>query len=315
MKMMNFTSGRHLSPSLVYEGKISAGQKQKKSEGGFEYNTGDMLVFKGYMSDRPGSMLSDTITDNPSVSSVYGFSFEKTARIAILMYHKITDSIPADEYERTRTDFENDLIYIRDHGFTILSMEDLLLYRDGITKLMYDGIIITFDDGYESIFSIANPLLADYGMPATFFLTTEWIGTPGFSTWPEIWLMSQYINYKGIKPFVMGSHTSSHPYLEKSEPDFTTHQDYINFLNTELGDSKIWITDITGQQNIFLALPYGDGANNPDIINVAQENGYSGIRTSVWDSFTPETMNIYALPALPILSDTPIESIETYFNK
>jgi peptidoglycan/xylan/chitin deacetylase (PgdA/CDA1 family) len=315
IKMMNITASKNRPATLEYIGEISSGQSSKKGDGGFEYNTGDRLVFKGYMSDRPGSILSYIITDIPIAGSKYSFNFKKTARIVILTYHRITDSIPSDEYDRTRTDFENDLIYIRDHNFMLLSMDDLLLYKDGDLKLNYDGIIITFDDGYESNYSIAYPLLTTYKMPATFFLTTEWIDTPGFTLWSEVWLMSQYTDPDDKKPFVMGSHTSSHPYLEQSEPDFATHQDYLDFLNTELGDSKIWITDITGQPTMFLALPYGDGANNQDIINVAQEKGYSGIRTSVWDSFVPGTMDIYALPCIPVLSDTPIESIENYFNK
>ena len=118
----------------------------------------------------------------------------------------------------------------------------------------------------------------------------------------------------GNFPFVIGSHTSSHPYLEQSISNFPTHDAYLNFLNTELGDSKIWITDITGQSDIYLSLPYGDGANNQEIISVAKANGYSGIRTSMWDSFDPEKMNIYALPSIPILSDSPIEMIEDYLR-
>jgi hypothetical protein len=112
----------------------------------------------------------------------------------------------------------------------------------------------------------------------------------------------------------MGSHTSSHPFLEQSAQYFSTHEEYLNFLNTELNDSKTWIVDITGQPDIFLALPYGDGANNEDIINAAIENGYSGIRTSVWNSFTIEEMNLFALPGIPILSGSSIDIIENYLN-
>jgi hypothetical protein len=43
--------------------------------------------------------------------------------------------------------------------------------------------------------------------------------------------------------------------------------DYLNFLYTELNDSKNWIVDITGQPDLFLSLPFGDGAYNEDIIN------------------------------------------------
>jgi hypothetical protein len=86
------------------------------------------------------------------------------------------------------------------------------------------------------------------------------------------------------------------------------------FLNTELGDSKTWITDITGQDTIFMSLPYGNGANNADIIGSAASNGYTGIRTSVWNSFSPDSMNLFSLPSIPVLSDTKINIIENFLN-
>ena len=113
----------------------------------------------------------------------------------------------------------------------------------------------------------------------------------------------------------MASHTSSHPYLEQSAQYFGTHEEYLAFLRTELNDSKNWIVDVTGQTEIFLSLPYGDGANNQDIINIAMESGYSGIRTSMWNSFNIEEMNLFALPSIPILYDSSINIIENYFNR
>jgi len=300
--------------NLEYKGNSLQNSSPVKGSSDFEFNTGDNLIFRGYMTTVDGFVLSDTINDTPTTSKIYTFSFQKKNRIVILMYHKITDSIPGNEYERNSADFENDLVYLRDHKYQILSMEDLLLLQTHELELSTDGIILTFDDGYESNYSKVYPLLTQYRMPATFFLTTEWMETPDYMSWSEVWLMSQYSDTEGKRPFVMGSHTSSHPYLEQSAQSFPTHQDYLNFLNTELGDSKIWITDITGQSEIFLSLPYGDGANNLDIINTAIQNGYSGIRTSVWNSFTIEQMNLFSLPSIPILSDASISFIEDYLN-
>jgi peptidoglycan/xylan/chitin deacetylase (PgdA/CDA1 family) len=152
-------------------------------------------------------------------------------------------------------------------------------------------------------------------MPATFFLTTEWIETDDFMTWSEVWLMSGLINEFGQRMFKMGSHSSSHPYLQQSAGNFGTHEEYLTFLRTELNDSKNWIVDVTGQPDIFISLPYGDGANNQDIINIAIESGYSGIRTSMWNSFTIDEMNLFALPSIPILYDSSIDIIENYYNR
>ncbi|HUH58429.1 MAG TPA: polysaccharide deacetylase family protein, partial [Pseudomonadales bacterium] len=125
---------------------------------------------------------------------------------------------------------------------------------------------------------------------------------------------SECVHLESSNFISIGSHTSSHPFLEKSEQYFNTHGEYMDFLNIELGDSKHWIVDITHQPDVFLALPYGDGAYNQDIINSAAENGYKGIRTSVWNSFTVDEMNLFALPSIPILSDSSIDIIEYYFD-
>jgi peptidoglycan/xylan/chitin deacetylase (PgdA/CDA1 family) len=224
------------------------------------------------------------------------------------------DTTPKNEYERNLDDFKNDLLYIRKNNYQVLSLEDLLLIETGESELTSDGIIITFDDGFYSNYSMAFPLLSQYEMPGTFFIVPEWIGDTNYMTWPQVWDVSQYINDVGVKPFCIGSHTSSHPYLEQSAQYFTNHQDYLNFLSTELADSKNWIVDITGQTNIFLSLPFGDGAYNDDIISTAIYYGYKGIRTSVYNSFTADEIDLFALPGISILSHYSIDIIEDFLN-
>jgi peptidoglycan/xylan/chitin deacetylase (PgdA/CDA1 family) len=314
IKMINASNNCNSGVNLQYNGNKTIELNSKKGKSEFNYNTGDNLVFTGYMTDVTGLVVSDTITDTPAVSTTYTLRFEKIPRIVILMYHKITDSVPVDEYERNIADFENDLIYLQENNYRILSMEDLPQLQSGSLKLNSDGIIITFDDGYESNYTIVYPLLVKYRMAATFFLTTEWMETSDYMTWSEVWLMSQYLDPEGKSVFKMASHTSSHPFLEKSAQNFATHEEYLNFLYAELNDSRTWIVDITQQASIFLSLPYGDGANNQDIINTARTTGYSGIRTSVWNSFTVEKMNLYSLPSIPILSGTSINLIENYLK-
>ncbi len=299
-----------------HSGKLKSGLNE------FEYEPGDSLLLIGYMTNDTNTVISDTIIDRPELDKLYTFQFEKEHRIVIILYHEITDSVPGDitdsmpdnVYDRNSADFENDMKYIMGNNYQVLSINDLLLLQTGTLKLNSDGIIITFDDGYASNYTKAFPLLSGYYLPATFFIVPEWIGDSSYMTWPEVWQMSQYVNADGRKTFTIGSHTSSHPYLEKSAQYFSDHQDYLNFLFTELADSKNWIIDITGQENIFLSLPFGDGANNIDIINTAQFCGYKGIRTSVYNSFTADEMNIYALPCISILTNYSIQIIEEFLD-
>lgn len=283
------------------------------SKGEFDYFPGDSLRFTGYITRGTMLVLSDTIGDRPSETEDYIFSFTRENRIVILMYHDLVIGTPQNEYERNITYFENDLIYLRDN-YQILAIDDLPLLGSGAMELEKDAVIITFDDGYSSVYSLGLPLLSAYNMPATFFLVTEWMDTSPYLTWNEVWILSEYVNSEQKKLFSMGSHTSSHPFLEKSAQYFDTHQEYIDFLNIELGDSKEWIVDITRQSDIFLSLPYGDGAYNSAIIEAAKNKGYHGIRTSVWNSFTVDKINMFALPSIPVLLDSSIKIIESYLD-
>lgn len=322
IKMINAGTINSSKPELAYMDYDPgfAGQKVFKKDPSksivdeFVYNTGDSIKFTGFITRSVKVILSDTITDQPADNQTYTFQFKKINRIAILIYHDLVDNVPQNEYERNLADFENDLIYLR-NNYQVLSMEDLILIKSGNLKLNTDGVIITFDDGYGSVYTKAFPVLSYYNMPATFFLVAEWVETQNYMTWADVWLMSEYLNSDNKNIFTMGSHTSSHPYLEQSDQYFGTHQEYLDFLNIELGDSKIWITDITGQTDIFLALPFGDGAYNEDIIQTARNNGYKGIRTSIWNSFTVDEMNLFALPGIPILSESAIRGIEDYFDR
>lgn len=319
--MINSGFGNGSLPELKFLGVSANIQKKhsqnkksylKSGDGGLEYSIGDSLSFTGYIT-RGRLVLSQTIGDRPMESKAYVFNFIKESRIVILMYHDLVEGVGTDEYERNIIDFENDLIYIRDN-YQILSMDDLLLLKSGDLELTRDGVIVTFDDGYRSTYDLGFPLLKEYNVPATVFVVAEWMDTRPYLTWNEVWLMSECVHLESSNFISIGSHTSSHPFLEKSEQYFNTHGEYMDFLNIELGDSKHWIVDISAQPDIFLALPYGDGAYNQDIINSAVENGYKGIRTSVWNSFTVGEVDLFALPSIPILSDSSIDIIEYYFD-
>jgi peptidoglycan/xylan/chitin deacetylase (PgdA/CDA1 family) len=301
------------NPEIAYIGFTYSQPLFKEQKTNFIYEFGNVLQYSCFITDSQNNVQSEVITDSPLENKMYTFQFENPFRIVILMYHEIVSYEPDNEYQRHVNDFENDLIYLQNEGYQILSIEDLLLINQGQLDLEANGVIITFDDGYNSDYSKAFPLLSQYNMPATFFIVTDWIGTENYMTWSEVWLMSEYRNNANKRLFTIGSHTSSHPFLEQSSQNFPNHQAYLNFLNTELEDSKNWIVDVTGQQNIFLSLPFGDGANNQDIIQTAINNGYKGIRTSLWNSFSIQEMNLFVLPSLPILTESSINSIETYF--
>jgi peptidoglycan/xylan/chitin deacetylase (PgdA/CDA1 family) len=87
-------------------------------------------------------------------------------------------------------------------------------------------LAITFDDGYRDNAEIAAPILAELGLPATFFVTTGFVGTGKVFEWdrrkharkhPNMsWAEVEKLERKG---FTVGAHTHNHPRLSQVVAD------------------------------------------------------------------------------------------------
>lgn len=91
----------------------------------------------------------------------------ESVEVPILMYHNICkDNSSAGKYSVSESDFENDLKYITEHGYTTIVMQDLINYVEGKTSLPPKPIVLTFDDGYFNNCAYAFPLLQKYNSKA-----------------------------------------------------------------------------------------------------------------------------------------------------
>ena len=82
------------------------------------------------------------------------------------------------------------------------------------------AVVITFDDGYSSIFDTAFPMLKNYGFPFTLFLSTEPIddGLSNYMNWDQIKQMSD----AGV---IIANHMVDHPYMLEARNDESTVSD------------------------------------------------------------------------------------------
>lgn len=239
----------------------------------------------------------------------------KKGKILVLMYHRIVKENATNLYERSVKDFESDLKYLYANEINVISFNDL--ENIAASGKMPDGnsVILTFDDGDQSWYTLVKPLLLEYKMEATFFLWAHSIGQTSFISWNEVEVMSRYTLSTGEKPFTFGSHTYSHAHLLQSKGSFGTMNEYNSFLDYELRESKELIEDHIPVSVKILSLPFGDGAGDADIIAAAQRNSYKYIRTSKWEAISNPAVNLFAIPSLPILAETKPDLIGTYLNK
>ena len=114
-----------------------------------------------------------------SVLSLYGYMTDVTATavqgdvanvtkvsLPIVMYHHVLkDQSRLNKYTISPAELRQDFEYIRENGYTPISMKQLIAYTEG-AELPERPIIITFDDGHESFHEYAYPLLKEYGYKA-----------------------------------------------------------------------------------------------------------------------------------------------------
>jgi peptidoglycan/xylan/chitin deacetylase (PgdA/CDA1 family) len=231
------------------------------------------------------------------------------------MYHRLVEGTPANLYERSAASFEGDLKYFRDNGIKVISLSDLQTVASTGKMPVGNSVVITFDDGDHSWFTLARPLLLQYNVRATFYLWTDMMGHDSFLSWDEVDLMSHYMYPDGEKPFIFGSHTFSHQFLLQRKAGFSTDAEYNSFLDYELGESKKAIENHSGETVTALSLPFGDGEGDEEIITAVKRNGYKFIRTSHWGSIESAPINLFTLPGFPMLDTTKTAIVETYLNK
>jgi peptidoglycan/xylan/chitin deacetylase (PgdA/CDA1 family) len=231
-------------------------------------------------------------------------SYEQEGSIVILMYHQIVEGNANGTYDRTAIDFENDLKYLKDNNIKVIDFSFIDKIKDSGKIPGGNYAIITFDDGDISWYNIVRPLLLKYGMKATFFLWTQNIGKETFLNWSQVEYMSRYMYPDGSRPFRFESHSYSHPYLLGKKAVFESTDSYNLFLDYEFGESRRIIESHTLLPVNILALPFGDGAGDAEIIAASERNGYKMIRTSRRGIIKDPVTDLYDLPSLPVLNNT-----------
>jgi peptidoglycan/xylan/chitin deacetylase (PgdA/CDA1 family) len=138
---------------------------------------------------------------------------KRRSKVPILVYHHLSQSASEGSpgvrrLTVTAEVFAQQMQYLQDNGYHVITFSDLADYFDHGRELPTLPVIISFDDGWENQFEYALPSLEKYHYPATFFVVTNYIGHPGFISWPQL----QTLLTDGMR---IGSHSRSHPRLNK----------------------------------------------------------------------------------------------------
>lgn len=112
--------------------------------------------------------------------------------IPVLMYHLVgrakleRDGRSLVSYNVTAANFEAQLALLQRLGYHPVTVGEIAAFLEETGTLPERPVAITFDDGWREQYEVAFPILQKYGMRATFFVSTSYIGYPRFMNWEEL---------------------------------------------------------------------------------------------------------------------------------
>ena len=167
--------------------------------------------------------------------------------LPILTFHALDDRPSVISFAPQL--FERGMRTLHDRGYRTLSLVELAgSIRRGVAipKLSF---VITFDDGYQSVYDQAFPVVQHYGMTATVFLTvgeTKKTRLPSMEGRPMLsWSEIKEMHRAGI---AFGAHTMTHPDLTRLPAEL---------LEAEVVGGKRVIEDALGSRVDTFAYPFG----------------------------------------------------------
>ena len=212
-----------------------------------------------------------------TLATLSGCGKKEVKDIPILLYHAVVEEMPEENQEMfvTAEKFEEDLQYMKENGYTTISLEDMEKYYSGAEiELPEKPIMITFDDGYLNNYEVAYPLLKKYDSKATIYLIGWSVGrdtmldsdkriNPHFTYEQGIEMMES-----GLVDF--GSHTDDLHNLEGLSYGYKTQaglgllkyegesdEKYRDRITGDLKKSKKDLEENLGVEISSIAYPYG----------------------------------------------------------
>lgn len=261
----------------------------------------DMVCSVRLVLDSDDSNGQSAINSN-SIKIFYTKPFSGTS-IPIVALHGV-EPFAAGRWEISNENFDYLCGTLKAMGYQTVTLTDLRNYFAFGKALPEKPIILTSDDGYQSIYTNALPILKKYGYKMTVFLIDGYIGNSEADRrmndfdknekavarrpmliWQEV---AELVNY-GIE---IGSHGVTHNYL---------NQIGLEAARNEMAVSKADIEAHIKRPCIFLSWPH-DGYNG-DLISLLPQLGYCGAIRYVGGVLNVNSVNLYNLPRVPLTND------------
>ncbi len=194
------------------------------------------------------------------------------SRVSVLGYHDFSETAKETAMRIRTSKFRQQMESIRQLGIPVISLQDYLAWRKGETAIPEKAILLTFDDGWKSVYTDAFPILKEFGYPYTVFLYKNYVDGGGKA------LSSSMIQEMLKAGASIGSHSVTHPYPNVLKSYRKKGVDaYDAFLRKEMGESKRFLEARFDLKVCTYAYP--GGYYSQEMLPLAREFGYTDLFT------------------------------------
>ncbi|MBM4073080.1 MAG: polysaccharide deacetylase family protein [Planctomycetes bacterium] len=229
--------------------------------------------------------------------------------VVVLLFHRVTDEIPEDALT-VGTRFFRKLCLMLRNRFRVMSLAEAMdMNRQG-QPFPARSVVITFDDCYHNNLWAARTL-AEYGLPACFFMPSGYVDTERVFPWDAGLRSMPNLSWADVREMAalgheIGSHTVNHVDMAKVSDDEARR---------ELAESKRTIEEHVGQPVRWFAFPFGGKANCADehFCPMIHELGYDAC-FSGHGGFIHAGSQEQVLPRQPIPTFDSLIHLELFLN-
>lgn len=215
--------------------------------------------------------------------------------MTIVAFHRIDDTLPEDGLTCSPQKFSEFCKFFRKNFHVVPLSDQIEACRRGTN--MGGALSVTFDDGYEDNFRVAAPILKRQNIPATFFVSTGFIGSSVIAPWdehleePPSWMNWLQLRQLVSQGFEVGSHTDRHLNLSTDDP---------SLIRAELETSKAKLERELGIRASLFAYPFGGPQDISETSRqLVRETGFDCC-LSCFGGVNPINSDPYHLRRIPI---------------
>lgn len=194
-------------------------------------------------------------------------------RVAVLGYHELAEGLPETAMRIKPSKFRQQMEALRQMGLSVISLDDFIAWKKGDKEIPAKSVLLTFDDGWKSVYTDAFPVLKEYNYPFTLYLYKNYVDGGGKA------LTTPMIEEMIASGATIGSHSVTHPYpatvkmMRKKGAD-----PYDAFLRKELGESKRFLESKFPKRKAT-TFAYPGGFYTEEMLPLSEEFGYTHLFT------------------------------------